>query len=370
MIINEDIDSGLIQNQVINPIKQNSDKKIDVINIHKFYKKIRTNGLRLINIPLAIPARLFMFNLLFFTTPFIASIYSLILSFIVEKESIIVSRSYFSTLVAYYLQKIKKNKFIFDSRSLFIDESTLNGTINYNSLNYKMWKYFEKKFLQKASKTIAVSKKQAEVYKQIHNQSNIDIIPCYISSTEIRDNQILDDLRHSLDYKDDDIIVSYYGSLNNGWNNLDMYLEAFKRLIEKGIKVLIISQDYNRLKNDSRLYLEGITLLNTNRIKANQLPVYLQICDYGIVLMKKKADWETRLSVKFVEYLNNGLQVIVGEHVGEAVRYAKESFAHRCIILSDNNDGIVLNHKVEYSDDNLIRYHFGLGNFKKVFDIC
>jgi hypothetical protein len=362
LIINEDINSGLLKSQVIAPINNLKNNKVTIINIHKFYKKTEDSN---INIPFAIPYKIFMFNFFFLITPLIAFFYALILYFKVEKDSIIIARSYFPTLVAYILSKIKKINFIFDSRSLFVDENVLINNIKVGSKNYNMWKYFEKQFVTNAKTTIAVSLKQQEYYKSLDSKSTIELIPCYISKAKIINNDILLKKKNELGFKSDDIIVCYFGSLDNGWNNIDMYTEAFNKIINNGHKVLVISQNYENLIQDERISNKNILLLDTRKLQTNELFEYMQICDYGIILMRKLADWETRLSVKFVDYLNNGLQIIVGEYVGEAVRYSNQFFSDRTIIYNNKNN-LDLTNKTIYHNDKIINELFGINNLNKI----
>lgn len=363
LVVNEDINSGLIQSQVIHPINSFGKDKVSIINIHKFYNMKSAYH---INIPFAIPARLFIFNSLFFITPLLAMMYAFILYFKVEKNSTIIARGYFSTLVSYFLSKIKKIKFIFDSRSLFVDENVLSKKIKDGSVNYKMWKYFEKKFVLNAKKTIAVSLKQKEYYVSLCNSSIIELIPCYINNRVSYDIKSLNHIKESLGYIKEDIVVCYYGSLDDGWNNIYMYAKAFEKITNNGFNVLVISQNYSTLVKDERMNIKKVQFLNTTELTTLELAKYMQICDYGIVLMQKSNDWETRLSVKFVEYLNNGLQVIVGEYVGEAVRYATEKFSHRCIIYTDENQSINLIKKRIYHDNEILMDLFGVDNFRKI----
>lgn len=360
LIINENINGGLLKSQVVDVIKQD---KVKLINIHKFYIKNRIYQ-NSINLPFAIPYKLFMFNMYFFITPIIAFIFALILFPVVKKNSIVISRSYFPSLVMLILSKLKSVNYIFDTRSLFIDENTLNENIKLNGTNYKMWKYFEKKILYGSYKTIAVSLKQQDYYKNLSKNVNVELIPCYISPIEHISEQRNLQLRQKIGFNAEDIIVVYYGSLDNGWNNLDMYSTFFNKCGQKNYKILVISQNYNKLIHDDRMKADNIVLLNTTKLDNLELLEYVQIADYGVVLMRKYADWETRLSVKFVEYLNCGLQVIVGKYVGEAVRYAEKDFSDRCIIYSFNDTLTNLSKKKKY-DNQKIKKLFGYQNFAK-----
>jgi len=364
LIINENINSGLLLSQFIKPIQSIKNNNIKIINIHKVgvKNKVYENS---INIPFAIPYRLFMFNCLFFLTPIIAFLYALILYLIVERNTVLLSRGYFPSLVALILSKIKRIEYIIDTRSLFIDENTINGNLKKNSVNYKMWRYFEKKILCNSKKTIAVSLKQKDFYEKICHSVQIELIPCYVSSVNHISKTKQLELRKELGFASDDIVVAYYGSLNDGWNSIDMYSDFFKECSQKGYKVLVISQDYISIVDDNRMQIDNVVLIDTTKLNFSELLEYLQIADYGVVLMKKAADWETRLSVKFVEYLNAGLQVIVGEYVGEAIRYAKEKFADRAIVYSSIIDLNELTHKKEY-DNTIVSDLFGYKNIRKI----
>ncbi|MEA2020073.1 MAG: hypothetical protein U9N59_16720, partial [Campylobacterota bacterium] len=364
LVINENINSGLLKSQVIEPIKSIEDKQVKLINIHKIgnTNKAYTNS---INLPIAIPYKLFLFNYLFFLTPVFALLYAVILSFIVKRDSIVVARSYFPSLVTFFLKKIRNINYVFDTRSLFIDENTLNGNIKMNSLNYKMWRYFEKKILCNSYKTTAVSIKHKEFHEAMCSKAIVELIPCYVSTMKYIAKDREQELRKELGYKSNDIVITYYGSLDNGWNSIDMYAEFFKECTSRGYKVLVISQHYENLLHDDRINIKNVTLLNTTSLDSGELVEYLQVADYGVVLMKKAADWETRLSVKFVEYLNAGLQVIVGEYVGEAVRYSREEFSERSVICRKVDDIDKLVSKKNYTNDKVTKL-FGYKNIGKI----
>ena len=368
LIINENINSGLLESQVIKPLKSLKMNNVSIINIHKITNKNKNKkhkNLNYINIPIAIPYKLFLYNFLFFLTPLFAFIYALILSFIIDRNTIIISRSYFPSLVALFLSKIKKNNYIFDSRSLFIDENTINGNIKINGFNYNMWRYFEKKILSNAQTVIAVSLDQKKYYNSIDKNIDVALIPCYNTPINyISENKKIK-LRNQLSFSLDDIIICYYGSLDNGWNNIDMYSDFFKECISYNYKVLIISQNYDNLIKDERMNTTGITLLNTNNMNNQELIEYLQIADYGVVLMKKAADWKSRLSVKYVDYLTANLQVIVGEFVGEAVRYSNKYFSNISIIYQKRENISDLIKKPSFNNDNVNKL-FGYSNLKEL----
>ncbi|WP_457286852.1 hypothetical protein [Pedobacter sp. UYP24] len=359
----------MTKSQVLAPIGHNSlEHEVAIISIEKPWKKMsKISDVKCILIPMAIPYRLFLFsNVGLFFIPVLAFFYAFILSFMLRKEDIIVARSYFPGLVLCYLKKIKGNKFKFDARSLFVLESTTKGLIKKNSLLYRAWITWEKQILESSELTVAVSEKQTEYYLHVTDKNRKIIqIPCYTSSNNFR----YLNRAELLPFDVSDIVIAYYGSLDNGWNNIEIYYSLFQKAIKKGYKICIISQNYSHLKADTRFICKDIFLLDT-KVNTNYSD-FLQVCDYGVVVMPKISDWETRLSVKFVEYLNNGLGVIVGEYVGEAVRLSKKYFPEHTIIFSETKNEFELGKLTIQSKLELRRRSqklFGMNNFLKLIN--
>ena len=331
LVINEDLKSGLLQDQLLNPIKQNMLDKYDpvVFNIHRIGKsKYIDEEIRVINIPVLIPYKLFLFNRLYFLTPILALIYASILFFNIDKRSKLVVRSYFPGLVAYMLKKIANVNYVFDARSLFINEHA-NRIIGSNR---RMWERFEKNILQNSIKNISVSHYQNEYYKYISESDSKNIVVhCFYDVETIITTEEKNRVRKHFGLNHDDVIVCYFGSLNKWWNNIEIYSTAFHELADSGIKVLIISQDYKTLSFNNA----NIVVVNTDENK--NLDSLIQICDYGIILLEKNSDWKTRLSVKFAAYTCNGVPTILGQYVGEAVRISiKENIKNNLIVDYQN----------------------------------
>ena len=331
LVINEDLKSGLLQDQLMNPIKQNLTDKYEPIlfNIHRIGKgKYNDEKIRVINIPLLIPYKVFLFNKLYFLTPMLALFYAIILSFKMGKRDELIVRSYFPGLVAYMLNKIVNVNYVFDTRSLFVKE---HGDRIIGS-NRRMWEHFEKKILQNSRKNISVSQYQNEYYKSISGSDAKNIVVhCFYNVNKFITTDEKNRLRKQFGISDDDITVCYFGSLNNWWNNVDIYSNAFNELAKSGIKILILSQDYKTLNYNN----ENIIIVNTNENK--NLDSLIQICDYGIILLERNSDWKTRLSVKFAAYTCNGVPSIIGQYVGEAVRISlKENIKNNVIVDYQN----------------------------------
>jgi hypothetical protein len=136
--------------------------------------------------------------------------------------------------------------------------------------------------------------------------------------------------RENYGIAESDIVIGYYGSLNNGWNNVDVYLDICKK--NPQYKFLFISQDNDVHANLFSKY-ENIISPSTKNLSQSKILSVLALCDYGLMYMEKSLDWESRLGVKFVTYLSTGLDVIVNKYVGESAYYCREFFADRSIVI-------------------------------------
>jgi hypothetical protein len=343
---NENLKSGLIQSQFIKPIEElsgNTDKEIIIINIYKpFGEKYSNNSIRVINLPVLIPFRFVNFTPLFFINELLIIFYAFLVSFYLKKNDILCTRAYVPGLIGFWVKKFKKISLIFDPRSLYVHEN-LDVNFKRDSICYKYWLYVEKRVVKSASKIISVSKGQNNYYRERYKliETKGIVIPCYASSFDLIDSQKIKQLKSELGIEENEIVIGYIGSLNNGWNNIHLYKNYFSKCLDLNYKLFIISQDKEKLLSDPFFLNKGVYVFSFNE-KINQYKITIssiQIADYGIVLLDRTHDWFSRLTVKFVDYTSNGLPVIVHKNVGEANNLI-QTFSLAPSIMIDNFDGL------------------------------
>lgn len=341
---NESFESGLIQSQFVKPVEEllnNSDIEILIINIHKpFGSKYKNKVIRVVNLPILVPFRFVNFTPFFFINEGLIFFYSILISFFLKKNDVLCTRAYVPGFIGHWVKKIKKISLVFDPRSLYIHEN-LGINLKKDSICYRYWLNVEKRVINSSDKIISVSKGQNEYYidKYNLNENNSLVIPCYASTFELISKQEINDIRTKLSIDKDDILIGYTGSLNKGWNNIDLYKKYFKKCLDLNYKILIISQDKEKLLLDPFFINKGVHVFSFNdKIDNYEISVSsIQIADYGIVLLEHTYDWFTRLTVKFVDYTSNGLPVIAHKNVGEAHNLLKEFSLKPSLIINDTN---------------------------------
>jgi glycosyltransferase involved in cell wall biosynthesis len=288
-------------------------------------------------IPLGIPARFYQFRWCGVLEMAVAFYYAIILSLVVTKDAIIIARNYNSGLAVFILKKFKSVKLIFDPRSQYIQENLGCNKLIEDSCEEKFWQMMEDKILSASDKIIVVSKAHAEYYKNRLQDLRLEVVPCFGQPEYSFINEArITKSRKIMGFSSSDLVICYYGSLDNKWNNMEMYKRFFYQCIDSGYKLCILSQNADKVISDSRIASSGAFIKNVEA--PEEAKELMSACDFGVMILKKSKTWESIVGVKFVEYLCCGLQVILGEYVGGAVRIAKEHFPDHSLVVTGTGE--------------------------------
>jgi hypothetical protein len=375
---NENLSDGLMQSQFIKPAEElllNGNLEVCIVNYHMpFSKPYKNKKFKVINLPILVPFRFINFTPFFIFNELLSIFYAFLLSLVIKKNDMIYSRAYVPGLIGFWIRKIKKIYLIFDPRSLYIHEN-VGIKLKINSLCYYYWKNVEKRLVLNSDEIIAVSSGQKDYYIENYRikSSAVKIIPCFTSVNKVLAETKLLGIRRLIGFSSDDIVIGYIGSLNNGWNNKELYKEYFKTCLECSYKILIITQDKERLMNDPFFCNPNLKLYSFN----DKIDKYLidsttiQIADYGIVLLNKTHDWFTRLTVKFVDYTSNGLPVIAHVNVGEAANLINKYNLKPSICINEPSDINCLSKPLSLQKELILNWsntYFSKSNLFKIFD--
>ncbi|MFM7013195.1 MAG: glycosyltransferase [Betaproteobacteria bacterium] len=336
---NEQLDSGLLQSQLVRPVQAHLGDTSAIINLHRpMTNRFRSDCVQTFNFPILIPFRFINFRETFFLNDVICLFYALAIALRTLSQlssSTLVCRGYVPGLVGWWLNRLLGVPYIFDPRSLYVHEHVGSGSIKEGSVIQRYWLSIERRVVRRAVRTVCVSKGMVNYYEGLGVSRNgpVVIIPCFATAQNPLPEQERTRIRQQHGYADSDLVIAYYGSLNDGWNNLKMYSEFFQAAGAVGAKVLIISQDAMALKQSELGCLPFVRIMGGPGVNPDAAAALLGAADYGVVLMGEVPDWETRLSVKFAEYTCGGLPVIVGKFVGEAARLVRANDLKPSLIL-------------------------------------
>ena len=332
-VANESVGSGLLRAQLLQPLQGSGlADQVKVVNLLHPLCRPATGVRRLITLRCGIPARLYQFKLGGLLDKLVAAYYAAALAWVVPRGSRVVARSYFSALAVALLQRVKPLEFVFDTRSQFIQENVSAGRLRPGSAAHRRWLAIESSLLNGAAKVLAVSDAQARYYREVAPKARVQVIPCFSQPDErLLAADMREDGRRQMGFTQQDTVVCYYGSLDHKWNNIRMYADFFADCLEQGLRICVITPSADELRDDPRLNRpEAFIAQIDDPQRARQL---IAACDHGVIIMTKADDWESRLGVKFVEYLGAGLQVLVGEWVGAAADTVRRHFSDSGTVL-------------------------------------
>jgi len=334
----ERLDSAILKTQVVEMLKEISknlyiDDKIYFISFQHLHKAIfsyrslidikkefKKDNIILVIIPVfTIPV---VFNWFFakwyiFPIIFLQSFPILLFLSLIKKIDILHCRSYPITLAALSVAQFKKVKVIFDPRSPFPEENVPNQWFE-DSLSYKMWKYLEKIYLEKADITITIADTYVKHFRNTSSNSRFITIPNNVNVMNFKlDEKFRNQFRLKYGVENDKLVFCYCGSLVDSWNNPEVYARFIIKFrnFSKKHRFLFITPNKETLKEIFEQYsIKPEEYIIVSIIPEN-VPKYLSLADFGLNLMNKR---DIRMSIKTVEYLALGLPIIVNTKVAGA----------------------------------------------------
>lgn len=233
------------------------------------------------------------------------------------RDKTYILRSY-QTSLAFLLLYFGKGRRVFDTRTDWIEEARGMGYWKTGGLTDKMWVSFERNIMGKFNRTLFISDAQkadtlqrtghtdCEKFAVFYNQADYSRFKQY--ENESRPNNFV-----------------YSGSLGH-WNNLPTYLDFFLRVSPAfPDSVLFVLTPTAKSKIEPVLREEKYHgIIERVKVVYNvpyvEVPGYYAQSKYGLQLMEKA---DSRVGVKYVEYVAAGLIPIVHENVRGAAFLAE-----------------------------------------------
>lgn len=375
-------DKGLIYSQNILPLLQlvkTGKYSLDIISFTSlpFLFKSKTNiqatkndlkqyGVNVRNFPVLFYPTRFML-LRYFLLPFYflnVFLYVKLLNHQDEKSDKDIFYNIRSYQAALGFLKFYKNKdrIVFDTRTDWIEENINVGNFKPDGATVKFWRNAEKQMLLKFRKTLFISDLFRDAVLKRHSIKLDDNKYCLVY------NPINYKHFHSVQNHDQDNNFLYTGSLGH-WNNISIYLDFFLKVADKmpssklivctGSPIHKIEPTFNLPKYDA---IRNRVEIHYS-VPYSELPSFYARCTYGLQLMSKK---DTRVGVKFIEYIAANLIPIVNTNVMGAAALARKYEIG--IVLDDETeevDSIV--YRLEQIKQN--RNNSKLAEFRKITDL-
>jgi len=255
----------------------------------------------------------------------------LVLFFMKPKTTM--ARGIFATHLALKWRK-KGRQVVFDARGAYYPEFN-EYKLTSDQAFIQSISTLEKQAVEQADKCLAVSHALIDYWKTFYGvdaSAKTKVIPCTISFTESSVKKQPLDVRAELGFAHDDIVLVYSGS-TAGWQSFSFLFNLLETQLRTNphIKLLFLAK-INTFENTPLApYTNRIV---TRWLSPAEIDVYLQACDYGLLVREKSVTNQVASPTKFAEYLSAGCKVIISPGIGDFSAFVQE---HDC--------GFVLNNK-------------------------
>lgn len=248
-----------------------------------------------------------------------------------ENFDMVHTRPGIPTLVALWLKKKYRLKFLNDVRGFWADERVDGGMWNLkNPLFKKVYSFFkthEYKCLEMADYTTCLTyhaRNEMQSWKNIsHQPVPIEVIPCSVDlglfNNNNLDNALQEKFKKELNIEDDDFIISYLGSIG-GWYLTDEMMKFCKILSSKipTVKFLFISPHRHEIIFEAAkkydIPADKIIVKQANR---HEVPALLSFSKYSIFFIKPCYSKISSSPTKHGEIMAMGIPLITNAGVGD-----------------------------------------------------
>jgi hypothetical protein len=271
----------------------------------------------------------------------------------------IIARSVLATQLAF---KTSCRNIVYDGRGAIAAEWTEYDVVKDRAMVSEIV-VLEKQAVLNAQWRIAVSQKLVEYWQSNYQYSEEkhEIIPCTLNSVYEQisiEEKAIKNKRLELGFSDEDIICVYSGSLA-GWQSFDLLYSFIEKIIltSSNIKFLFLSEQDKMVTTLIERFPNKIFC---KKVQAKEVPDYLIMCDFGLLIRDISTTNKVASPVKFAEYLACGLHVLISENLGDYSEFVK---IHAC---GQNYLEVITLQKKEIFEKQKIR-NLGLTFIKKQY---
>ena len=248
-----------------------------------------------------------------------------------EKLDMVHTRPGIPTLVALWLKKKYKIKFLNDVRGFWADERVDGGMWNLkNPVFKKIYTFFKKheyECMEISDYTTCLTyhaKDEMHSWKNIsHQPIPIEVIPCSVDlrlfNPDNIDLKLKEQFKTELGIKNDDLVVSYLGSVG-GWYLTDEMMQFCKALLIKipQTKILFISPHRHEIIMDAaKKYNIPADRIIIKKAMRYEVPVLLSLSNYSLFFIRSCYSKISSSPTKHGEIMAMGIPVITNAGIGD-----------------------------------------------------
>lgn len=280
--------------------------------------------------------------------------------FFIKSNSNIICRGSITTFLALHFKK-KFRKVIYDARAAIAEEHKEYG----NGEKYKKLLEIERMVVFNADFKLSVSNELIKYWqnKFQYNRGEDIVIPCCAAERKSVNISINDPFFEN-------IVVVFSGS-THPWQSFPLNCTFIEQVLltHKNVNVLFLSKKNTEIESLISKY--GSCKVKCLWVKEDEVSNYLLKCDYGLLLRDNNITNRVSAPVKFAEYLNSGLDVIISPSIKDYSYFVSE---HSCGHIWNFGDSIpVLTKNMRKKNNKLLCEKYftrgGDANFDKINEV-
>jgi glycosyltransferase involved in cell wall biosynthesis len=232
------------------------------------------------------------------------------------------ARSYVAALMALFLKKIFRVKFIFDMRGFWADERVEGRIWKSKGFLYKAAKFLERRFLLNSDHIVVLTRNARLTLNNLGYtiKANITVIPCMVDTQRFRfDPTARQSIRDRYGLSDKFVFL-YSGSLEYWYMKeemLDFFLAA-KDVINNTYFLILSTMDKRHIEpliSERRISRTDFMILQN--VPYADMPKFISASDTGIFFITPVLSKRASCPTKFAEYISCGLPLVVNSGIGD-----------------------------------------------------
>ncbi|WP_343744744.1 glycosyltransferase [Chitinophaga sp.] len=171
--------------------------------------------------------------------------------------------------------------------------------------------WIEYSVFRRAAHCICVSEAMRNHFKQKYPTSAVQYHILFTSKLlEQPVARIVNSVREQLQLAETDIVLLYSGNTQK-WQNIALMLKSIKKIIQPGIRVIILSGQTLQFRQMLREFSIDESLVHVTSVEPKMLGAYYSLAHYGYILRDDIVVNQVANPTKMLEYLQFGLTPIV-----------------------------------------------------------
>lgn len=229
---------------------------------------------------------------------------------------IIHARGYVTGLMAWFIKKVTRARFIFDMRGFWADEKVDAKAWFPKGILYRLTKYMERVFICGSDEIVVLTKEAKRILEDKFERNNISVIPCCVDLELF--NPCPSD-NSNLNLPPGRFIVTYLGSVGTFYrfDEIVHFYSLLREEIPEAFFLTITNNDLPLISETfARYSIESNNYLITSVVHS-EVPTILKQSTISLIFYHRPLSGVGCCPIKFGESLSCGVPVVINSGIGD-----------------------------------------------------